>query len=120
MPTRARRQLLDHTAGLLSRKWTLRIVGALSTGVKRRSELAKLLPDVAPKVLTETLREMERSGIIQRSIYPTVPPHVEYSLTMVGSGLLRLSKEFNLWFDMHHENIYKARRTYDKQKKELV
>ena len=55
-----RQRLRDHTAGLLSRKWTLRIVIALSTGVKRRSELSRLLPGVTQKVLTETLREMER------------------------------------------------------------
>ena len=56
-----RRRLRDHTAGLLSRRWTLRIVIALSTGVKRRSELSRLLPGVTQKVLTETLREMERT-----------------------------------------------------------
>ena len=96
MATRTRRQLLDHTASLLSRKWTLRIVVALSTGVKRRCELSRILPDATQKVLTETLREMERTGILERSIYPTIPPHVEYRLTNIGLGLMRLSNEFDL------------------------
>ena len=119
MATRTRRQLLDYTASLLSRKWTLRIVVALSTGVKRRCELSRILPDATQKVLTETLREMERTGILERSIYPTIPPHVEYRLTNAGLGLMRLSNEFDLWFDMHHDNIHKARRTYDRQNKGL-
>ena len=110
-----RRRLRDHTAGLLSRRWTLRIVIALSTGVKRRSELSRLLPGVTQKVLTETLREMERTGMIERIIFPTIPPHVEYPLTIVGSGLLRLSSEFATWFDAHHEDTRKSQRIYDKQ-----
>lgn len=120
MATGTRLQLLDHTAGLLSRKWTLRIVVALSGGVKRRSELSRMLPGATQKVLTETLREMERAGILERSIYPTIPPHVEYRLTMIGLGLMRLSSEFDLWFDMHHEDIRRAKKIYDKQKKNLV
>jgi len=111
-----RRRLRDHTAGLLSRKWTLRIVVALSSGVKRRSELSRLLPGVTQKVLTETLREMERTGMIERVVYPTVPPQVEYRLTMVGSGLLRLSSEFATWFDTHHEDMCKSQRIYDRQR----
>jgi len=110
---------LDHAVCLLSRKWTLRIVKVLSSDVKRRSELSRLLPGVTQKVLTETLREMERTGIIERYIYPTIPPHVEYRLTIVGLGLLRLSSEFRSWFDMHHEDMYKAQRIYDKQKKRV-
>lgn len=117
MVTQARLQLLNHTAGLLSRKWTLRIVNVLSDGVKRRSELSKLLPDVTQKVLTETLREMERIGIIERSIYPTIPPHVEYGLTVVGLGLISLSNEFASWFDAHHEDMYKAQKVYDRRYK---
>lgn len=113
----SRRQLLEHTAGLLSRKWTLHIVEALNTGVKRRSELSRLLPDTTQKVLTQTLREMERAGILERCIYPTVPPHVEYRLTVIGLGLLRLSSEFTLWFDTHHEDICKSQKVYDRQRK---
>lgn len=117
MVTQARLQLLHHTTGLLSRKWTLRIVKVLSGGVKRRSELSKLLPDVTQKVLTETLREMERVGIIERSVYPTVPPHVEYGLTVVGLGLISLSNEFASWFDAHYDDMYKAQKVYDRRYK---
>jgi len=113
---RTRQRLRDHTVGLLARKWTLRIAMALSDGTKRHSEIARDLSGITQKVLTETLREMERTGIVERSIYPTVPPKVEYKLTQVGRELLKLSHEFATWFDAHHENIYKAKKIYDKQR----
>lgn len=115
MPTRARRHLRDHTIGLLARKWTLKITVALSADTKRHSELVKCLPGITQKVLTETLREMERTGIVEREVYPTIPPKVEYKLTGAGIELLKISHEFANWFDTHHENIHKAKRIYDKQ-----
>ena len=116
MPTRTRRRLREHTVGLLARKWTLKIAMALNEDTKRHSEIARCLPGITQKVLTETLREMERTGIVERSIYPIVPPKVEYKLTKIGIELLRLSHEFAAWFDNHHENIHKAKRIYDKQR----
>lgn len=113
---RTRQRLRDHTVGLLARKWTLRIAVVLSDGTKRHSEIARGLPGITQKVLTETLREMERTGIVERSIYPIVPPKVEYKLTKIGVELLKLSREFATWFDNHHENIHKAKRIFDKQR----
>lgn len=117
MPTRERRQLLSDTASLLSRKWTLPIVQSLDTRTRRHSELIRELPGITQKVLTETLREMERSGIIERTIHPTVPPQVEYSLTIVGRGLMKLSDTFSEWFDLHKDDIHRSRKTYDRQSK---
>lgn len=115
MPTHARRRLRDHTIGLLARKWTLKITVALSADTKRHSELVKCLPGITQKVLTETLREMERTGIIERFVHPIVPPKVEYKLTEIGLELLKLSHEFAKWFDIHHDGIHKSKRIYDKQ-----
>lgn len=115
MASHTRRHLQDYTSGLLARKWTLRIATALSGDTKRHSELAKLLPDITQKVLTETLREMERSGVVERAVYPVIPPRVEYKLTVVGLGLLKFSSELTAWFDTHHDKIRKAKRAYDKQ-----
>ena len=67
MPTRARRRLREHTVGLLARKWTLKIAMALDEDTKRHSEIARCLPGITQKVLTETLREMERTGIVDLS-----------------------------------------------------
>ena len=116
MPTRTRRRLREHTIGLLARKWTLKIAKALNGDTKRHSEIARCLPGITQKVLTETLREMERTGIVERAIYPIVPPRVEYKLTTVGIELLRLSQEFASWFDTHHDNIHKAKKIYDRQR----
>lgn len=107
--------LRDQAVGLLSRKWTLRIVVALSTGMKRHSELTRALPDITQKVLTETLREMERTGIVERSIFPTIPPRVEYKLTSVGEGLLILSQGFSEWYEMHEDDMHAACKLYDRR-----
>ena len=116
MAARTRQRLRDHTVGLLARKWTLRIAVVLSDGTKRHSEIARGLPGITQKVLTETLREMERTGIVEREVYAIVPPKVEYRLTSVGAELLMLSHAFTAWFDSHHENIHKAKKIYDRQK----
>ena len=115
MPTRTRRRLREHTVGLLARKWTLKIAVALNEDTKRHSEIARCLPGITQKVLTETLREMERTGIVERAVYPIVPPKVEYKLSSAGVELLKLSHEFATWFDTHHDIIHKAKRVYDKQ-----
>ena len=107
--------LREQAVGLLSRKWTLRIVVALSSGVKRHSELTRALPDITQKVLTETLREMERTGIVERSIFPTIPPRVEYTLTESGAGLLKLSEGFADWFDTYQNDLHTALKTYDQR-----
>ena len=81
MPTRTRRRLREHTVGLLARKWTLRIAVTLSGDTKRHSELAKCLPGITQKVLTETLREMERTvhceavrfGVAKKRKFTTSP-----------------------------------------------
>lgn len=114
MAKNARLHLREYTVGLLARKWTLRIAAALNHDTMRYNELIRLLPGITQKVLTETLREMERSGIVERTIFPVVPPRVEYKLTTVGLGLLNLSSEFAVWFDTHHDNIHRAKSVYDK------
>lgn len=115
--TRQTLRLLNHTAGLLSRKWTLPIAQALDGDIKRYSEIGKALPDATQKVLTETLREMERCGLVYRIMYPTIPPRVEYRLTSVGLGPLTLSTVFSEWFDTHKEDIHRSQKAYDRRKR---
>ena len=118
MPARDTLRLLNYTAGLLSRKWTLPIVRVLDITTMRHSELSRRLPGiVTQKVLTETLREMERSGLVKRTVYPTVPPQVEYQLTPIGIGLLKLSTTFTEWFEMHGDDIHRCQRSYDRRGK---
>ena len=82
----------------------------------RYSEIARKLPDAKQKVLTETLREMERYGVVTRTIYPTIPPKVEYALTPVGTDLLKLLHEFRSWLSTNEVHIKRSRTQFDSSK----
>ncbi len=83
---------------ILSGKWIPLIVWILSTeGTKRFGELRKLIPSVTQKMLTQQLRTLEKHGIVNRKIYPEVPPVVEYSLTEIGHKLQPILKDLNDW-----------------------
>ena len=73
---------------LFSGKWTTRTLYVLSTGIRRPGELRKRLPGISKKVLTQTLRSLEQSGLVSRTVYPVVPPKVEYKLTRDGRALI--------------------------------
>lgn len=75
------------TARLIEGKWTTRIVRDLLMGKKRYSELQRSLAGISPKVLAERLRFLEEAGVIEKTIYPVVPPHTEYQLTEKGLKL---------------------------------
>lgn len=75
---------VEVTLGLLSSKWKILIIRELLTGTKRFSEIKRTLPDVTQKMLTQSLRGLEEDGLIERKVYPVVPPKVEYSLSDLG------------------------------------
>lgn len=75
------------TLQIIGGKWKVLVLYELFSGVKRFSELRRLLSGVTQKMLTQQLREMERDGLINREIYPQIPPKVEYSLTPLGHSL---------------------------------
>lgn len=72
---------VEYTATLIGNKWKIIILRDLLTGTKRYSELTRSIVGISAKVLTENLKDLERAGIISRTVYPVVPPKVEYSLT---------------------------------------
>lgn len=78
---------VEYTASLLGNKWKIIILRDLLTGTKRYNELTRSVTGISPKVLTENLRDLEQNGIIKRTVYPVVPPKVEYSLTEKGNDL---------------------------------
>jgi len=108
----------DFMTSLLFRKWTIAIILSLGAETKRYSALHRSLPGVTQKVLTEHLRQLERTGIVRRFFYPTIPPRVEYKLTEMGVDLLKLTKDISLWVECHHEEICKSQKTYDKHTKQ--
>mgnify|MGYP001363868979 CR=1 FL=1 len=78
---------VEYTASLIANKWKIIILRELLTGTKRYNELTRNVVGISAKVLTENLRELEKDGILNRKVYPEVPPKVEYSLTEKGNDL---------------------------------
>jgi DNA-binding HxlR family transcriptional regulator len=104
----------DHTALpiRIGDKWTAKILVCLSDGPRRFSELRVPLAPVTPKVLTESLRAMERDGLIIRTAYPGIPPRVEYALTALGRSLFAPVAASCSWNAAHGEELRRAREAY--------
>lgn len=94
-------------------KWTVLVVLLLSDGPMRFSELRAHLGAVAPKVLTQTLRRIERDGLVTREIFAEVPPRVEYTLTDLGRSLTRPIAVIGDWAETHLSEITAAQQAYD-------
>jgi DNA-binding HxlR family transcriptional regulator len=103
------RQLLD----VLSDKWVCLVVNALATGPKRHSELARVIAGVSQKMLTQTLRGLERDGLVTRTVTASVPVRVDYELTDLGRSLLQLVSALEDWAETHIEDVQAARGIYD-------
>jgi DNA-binding HxlR family transcriptional regulator len=102
------RQVLDR----LANKWTMLIIMALSDETLRFSELRSRIEGVSQKMLTQTLRGMESDGLILRTVYPTMPVTVEYSLTTLGQSLSETVGVLRRWAYSHMADIETARRVY--------
>jgi len=96
-------------------KWTVLVVSALATDTLRFTELRARVGGVAPKVLTQTLRALERDGILKRTVYAEVPPRVEYSLTRLGRSLATPIDAIQNWAETHVAAVLTARDTYDER-----
>ena len=103
------RNLLGH----LGRKWPSLIMSHLSFGTHRFSELRGAIPDISQRMLSQTLRELERDGLIERHMQPTVPPRVDYSLTPLGESFIEPLQSMLSWGAKHQERITIIRLAYD-------
>ena len=103
------RQLLDR----IGDRWTVLIIGALSDGPLRYTALATRIEAISQKMLTQTLRALERDGIVVRTVLPVIPPHVEYELSSLGSDLLATVSVLERWAITHIQDVESARRTFD-------
>lgn len=88
---------VETTLTLISDKWKVLILRDLLVGTKRFGELKKSIGKVSQKVLTAQLRQMEESGLVKRTVFPEVPPHVEYSLTELGYSLKPILDAMSAW-----------------------
>jgi DNA-binding HxlR family transcriptional regulator len=105
--------------GILDRlgdKWTTLVITNLSEGKLRFSEIKKRIPDISQRMLTESLRSLERDGVLLRTVYPSSPPRVEYSLSSLGKSLLPLVNALVSWALAHRSEIHNARASYDATK----
>ncbi|MBI9049683.1 MAG: helix-turn-helix transcriptional regulator [Anaerolineaceae bacterium] len=105
------RQVLD----IIANKWTALVIGQLADGPRRFSVLKRGIDGISQKMLTQTLRELERNGIVSRTIYAEVPPRVEYALTPLGQSLKKPMDAIRDWSEAHIEQINTAQHLYQQR-----
>jgi DNA-binding HxlR family transcriptional regulator len=103
------RQVLD----AISDKWVTLVLSALAEGAQRYSDLARRIAGVSQKMLTQTLRTLERDGLVSRTITPAVPVRVDYELTALGRTLRPVVAAIKAWSEAHIAEIQRARQAYD-------
>ena len=103
------REVLD----LVGDKWSVLIIGTLADGPTRYSDLADAIPGISQRMLTLTLKHLQRTGLITRTSYPEVPPRVEYALTELGTSLLSTVLALAAWSADHHAEIRHHQTAYD-------
>lgn len=103
------RNLLDR----ISDKWVTLLLCALEDGPRRYSELSRKLAGISQKMLTQTLRTLERDGLLTREVTPTVPVRVDYALTPLGQSLRAAVTPLKLWAESNMDEVYLARAGYD-------
>jgi DNA-binding HxlR family transcriptional regulator len=112
----ATRAKLCHARQILDRmgdKWSLAVIHELGKDTRRFTELRRGIDGISQRMLTATLRTLERDGMVHRTVHPVVPPRVDYRLTTLGETLLGTVCELMAWADEHAEEIDKARAEYD-------
>lgn len=103
------REVLDR----IGDKWSVLVVVELAQGVRRFRELQRAVSGISQRMLTLTVRRLERDGLVTRTVYATVPPQVEYELTPMGHNLTHLVKALADWSADHREAIAESRRRWD-------
>ena len=101
-------------------KWSLLIIALLEGRTRRFMEMRRAVPDISQRMLTVTLRHLERDGIVKRTVYPTVPVTVEYCLTPLGTTLIQSVNALVRWTVEHEHEIAAARSTYDARLREPI
>ncbi|ODU25393.1 MAG: HxlR family transcriptional regulator [Pseudonocardia sp. SCN 73-27] len=105
------RQVLDR----IGDTWSVLILLALTGGPRRYSQLQATIADISPKMLTQTLRGLERDGLVTRTVHAVVPPRVDYALTALGVSLHDLLESMRVWAEGHIDDVESARAAYDRR-----
>ena len=99
---------------LLNNKWRITLLHLLTPGPMRANQLQRAIEDISPKMLTQTLRGLERDGLITRQVFNVVPPHVEYGLTPMGTEVIPLLRDLCHWAKKNAPKRDDARRRFDR------
>jgi DNA-binding HxlR family transcriptional regulator len=106
-------ELVRGIIGQVADKWTMLILEELEErGTLRFTELGRHVPGISQKMLTKTLRDMERDGLVSRTVHPVIPPHVDYTLTDLGHSLGEAFCGVWIWAEKHHATIEAARAAF--------
>ncbi len=107
---RALAQVIDR----IGNKWTVMVVGHLSSGTMRFNALMHTIPGISHRMLTLTLRGLERDGLVKRTPYASIPPRVDYELTALGRSLTQPLASLASWASLRRQDIEAARERYDR------
>jgi DNA-binding HxlR family transcriptional regulator len=110
------REILDRVGD----KWSLFVIFRLGAGPRRFTELRHSVDGISQRMLTVTLRGLERDGIVTRTVHPVVPPRVDYELTKMGQALIDAVGSLMAWADAHLDDVDAARAAYDSRKAGLA
>jgi DNA-binding HxlR family transcriptional regulator len=106
-------ELVREMLGRIADKWTLLVIDVLAEGEMRFSRLREQVGGVSQKMLTKTLRQLERDGLVTRHVYAVVPPRVDYKLTPLGDSLGQAVCGIWIWAEAHLRDVEKARQAFD-------
>ncbi len=98
----------------VANKWTVLVLSVLTEDTTRFNELRRRVQGVTQKALTQTLRDLERLGLVSRRIYAEVPPRVEYSLTALGRSLVKVLDDNKAWTETHAPDVMQAQQRFDR------
>lgn len=110
---RSYQDTLRDVLGRIGDKWSVIVLCRLSGSPRRFNELRRMTEGITQRMLSSTLRHLERDGLVTRTVYPTVPPQVEYALAESGESLHEVLYQLVGWTEQHIETIQRARSRYD-------
>ncbi|MWC28851.1 winged helix-turn-helix transcriptional regulator [Paenibacillus sp. MMS18-CY102] len=105
----------SHVLDIISNKWTALVIYALEDGTIRYGEINRRIEGISQKMLTQTLKQLERDGLVSRKVTPSVPPVVDYTLTRLGESLIPYMKQLTEWASAHLAEVQHARAAYDSE-----
>jgi DNA-binding HxlR family transcriptional regulator len=107
-----------HTLARIGDKWTVMVVGSLSNGPMRYNQIARLIEGISQRMLTLTLKGLEQDGLVSRTMYPTIPPRVDYELTDLGRSLIVPLQSLYSWAVEHRPAMLAAREKFAKREQQ--